>query len=912
MMCGRLLRKCITFFLLFSFFIGNSQTTLAPGDIVIIGLSGDNKSFRFVPLVNLAANTQILFTDSGWITATSSFRPNEGAVRYTAPAGGVVAGTNIEYAGLGGEWTDAGDPNVGTNDLLLNTSGDQVFAFQGTTAAPNFIFAVQSNSLNWQAAATNSNNSALPTGLVDGLTAVSFGSGTGDGDEFDNIWYNGVNTNDCPADILASVGNESNWTGNNTSYAPVSFSFTLPSSCSGGGGGMPTTELISTIQGSGPSATNVGSLVTVEAVVIGDYQAADEMRGFFIQEEDADHDADTLTSEGIYVFCDACPVNVAEGDLVEVTGVVTEFANLTEISVVAAGGNVTIVSSNKLGLVTPATLSLPAATSTSASTTYESVESMLVEFTNTLTVTEHFQLARYGQLVLSAGGKQIQYTQTNQPSAAGYTAHQTNINLNRIILDDYNDDQNIDPVLHPVPGGFSNTNIVRGGSTVTSLKGIMDWSWAGFSGTDAWRIRPVKHDPVSFIDSNPRVSPGPAVGGDVKVVSFNVLNYFNGNGSGGGFPTSRGAHSQAELDRQTDKIVSALTSIDADIIALVELENDYSDGANSAIASLVTALNASPGSTVYDYVNPGSNIGTDEIVNGFIYKSNVIGLSGPLSILDTPGFLDPNGTGSSRNRPAIAQTFEVILSSNPSFGEKITVAANHLKSKGSSCGAGDDDTTTGQGNCNGTRALAATELVNWLATDPTASGDTDFMIVGDLNAYAMEDPIDNIVNMGYTDLATMFNPMSTSFVFSGEWGTLDYALVNADLLAQVTDMTVWNINADEVSLLDYNDTVQDNGEQAFEAKPPTNPLYASDEWRSSDHDPIVVGLSLGNSLCPSTLNIPGAVPSGLYEAGISIVSDGQVIGSTSVDYSSGSIICLDPGFEVDTSGEFHAFIQGCN
>jgi len=911
MMCGRLLKLSLTSIFILSFLISNSQTTLAPGDIVIIGMSGEvnNRSFRFVPLVNLAANTQITFTDSGWIS--TSFLANEGAVRYTAPAGGVVAGTNIEYAGLGGVWANANDPNVGTSGFVLSGSGDQVLAFQGTTAAPNFIYAIQSNSLIWQNTATNSNTSALPPGLVDGLHAVSFGSGTGNFDEFDNIWYNGIVTNDCVNNILTYVGAEANWIGNNTSYTPVTNPFVISSTC--GDGGMPTAEFISTIQGSGPSAPNPGSLVTVEAVVIGDYQAADEMGGFFIQEEDTDQDGDDLTSEGIYVFCDTCPINVVEGDLVEVTGVVSEFANLTEISVVGANGNITIVSSNNLGLVTPATLSLPAPASTSASTTYESVESMLIEFTNTLTVTEHFQLGRYGQLVLSTGGKQIQYTQTNQPSTAGYAAHQTNINLNRIILDDYNDDQNIDPVTHPVPGGFSNTNTVRGGNTVNALKGVMDWSWSGFSGTDAWRIRPVKHDPVSFVDSNPRVSPHSPVGGDLKVVSFNVLNYFNGNGNGGGFPTARGADSQAELLRQTDKIVSALTSIDADIVALVELENDYSDGPNSAIASLVNALNASPGSAVYDYVDPSANVGTDEIVNGFIYKTNTVDLAGSPVILSAASFTDPNNTGSSRNRPALAQTFEVVQSSSPSFGEKITIAANHLKSKGSPCGAGDDDTTTGQGNCNTTRALAATALVNWLASDPTNSGDADYMIVGDLNAYAMEDPIDNIVNAGYTDLATLFDPAGTSFVFSGEWGSLDYALVNGDLLSQVTGMTHWNINADEVSLLDYNDTVLDTlGERAFEAKPPTNPLYTPDEYRSSDHDPIIVGLSLGNTSCTNILSIPGVIPTNLYEAKIFIISDGQVPGTNFVDYSAGNSIFLEPGFEVATSGEFHAFILGCN
>ena len=87
----------------------------------------------------------------------------------------------------------------------------------------------------------------------------------------------------------------------------------------------------------------------------------------------------------------------------------------------------------------------------------------------------------------------------------------------------------------------------------------------------------------------------------------------------------------------------------------------------------------------------------------------------------------------------LAQAFVEI--GNTDF-EPVTVAVNHLKSKGSPCDdIGDPDTGDGQGNCNLTRLAAAQAQVNWLAGDPTGSGSDDYLIIGDLNSYAMEDPI---------------------------------------------------------------------------------------------------------------------------------------------------------------------------
>ncbi len=612
------------------------------------------------------------------------------------------------------------------------------------------------------------------------------------------------------------------------------------------------------VQGSGSSVTNSGIIVTVEGVVIGDYQGSDELDGFFIQEETTDEDSNPATSEGIFVYCgnDCGSFPVSEGQIVEVTGLQEEFQDMSQLDVTGAGTSVTVTNAgNNLGLVTAASVDLPAPAGTDQEATFESVEGMLVTFVDKLTVTEFFQMGRFGQIVLSEGGKLRQFTDQNVPDATGYAAYLEDIAKRRIILDDTSNIENGSAnVYHPQPGGFAVDNFIRGGYTVDSLTGVMHWSWAGDSGTDAWRIRPQITDHVSFNADNPRQATPTDVGGDIKVATLNVLNYFTtiDEGSNTCGPNNlgcRGAHSQAELVRQTQKLTSALLAIDADIFAVVEIENNET----ASLQAIVDALNSATGGTNYAYVNTGF-IGGDAIKVGYIYKPALVGTSGNAAVLDTPAFVEPNTPGDPKNRPALAQTFEVVDSNNNSFGEKFTAVVNHLKSKGSSCGAGDDDITMGQGNCNDTRTKAAQALMDWLATDPTSSGDPDFMILGDLNAYAMEDPIkavevgaDDTANTSddFVNLIKQFNGSNAySFVFDGQWGYLDHALANASLTAQVTGLTEWHINSDEVNLLDYNDKVLDAAEESFEAKPGTNTLFAPDLYRVSDHDPVIIGLSL--------------------------------------------------------------------
>ncbi len=623
----------------------------------------------------------------------------------------------------------------------------------------------------------------------------------------------------------------------------------------------PVETKIHLVQGSGSAVTNPGGSVTVEGVVVGDYQGSNELRGFFLQEETTDEDGDPNTSEGIFVYCGSCTDAVSEGQIVQVTGRQGESGGMSQIDISLFGGSLVVTNAgDNSGLVSPASVDMPAAMSTEDEATFENVEGMLVQFTDELTVTEYFQMGRFGQIVLSEGGKLRQFTNDNMPDAAGFTAAQDETARRRIILDDLNNtENNTDPVYHPQPNGFAVDNFIRGGYTISNLTGIMDYASPG-SGDATWRIRPQIGNPVSFNAGNPRTAAPESVGGSLKVASFNVLNYFTtidegGNNCGPNGDGCRGANSAAELVRQRDKIVAALEIIDADVVGLIELENNpaagpANDGTDPVLEDLVNALNAKVGAGTYDFIDAGV-IGTDVIKVAFIYKPATVSPTGAAAILDAS--VDPR-FDSDFNRPALAQTFTEISS-----GEQFTPIVNHFKSKGSGCGAGDDDTTTGQGNCNGKRTEAAEALVDWLATDPTGSGSDNFLIIGDLNAYALEDPIKAILEGAddtqstaddYTDLVNQFvGDDAYSFVFSGQFGYLDHALATGDLLDKVTGATIWHINSDEVNLLDYNDPIQDGSEEFFEAKPVINELYDDSPYRSSDHDPVIVGLQLAPLPC---------------------------------------------------------------
>ena len=295
---------------------------------------------------------------------------------------------------------------------------------------------------------------------------------------------------------------------------------------------------ISAIQGSG-SAAAAGTF-TVEAIVVGDYQTqgSGRLRGFFIQEEDADADADLATSEGLFVFCTTCPVAVTVGDKVRVTGASSEFFDMSQLTASTAG-SVSVISTGNT-LPTPATVQLPVpgvpsgnlALATDVINAYfEAFEGMLVRFPDTLSVSEYFELARFGQVILSEGGRPHTFTAVNTPTAAGLIDHDIDLARRTVILDDTDNRENRPSdapntaYYHPVPG-LSTSHYFRGGDTITNLTGVLHWSFAGGSSVNAWRIRPVTETyEYAFTPVNGRTAV-PEVAGSLNVASFNVLNYF--------------------------------------------------------------------------------------------------------------------------------------------------------------------------------------------------------------------------------------------------------------------------------------------------------------------------------------------------------------------------------------------------
>jgi len=593
----------------------------------------------------------------------------------------------------------------------------------------------------------------------------------------------------------------------------------------------PQSHVISQVQGSGLTSPRVDTVVTVEAVVTA---VRPGLTGFFIQEEVADQDTSAATSEGVFVRTSALPADLAAGDVVQVTGGVREFTSTTGAgsSQTQISDRVTVLRCGVADIPPAAVLQFPV----TEFTDFESFEGMRVTMPQALVISEYFNYGRFNEVVVGMppNGRSRFDTPTAvvEPGPAAVAAL-ADYAKRRITVDDARSTQNPTPPIFPgtVDTPFTLENTFRGGDTLTGITGVVEHTFG------LYRVHPTSD--ASYTAKNPRPAAPPAVGGDFKVASFNVLNYFltldNGRDdicSPGRDQECRGADSDAfstdELPRQRAKIVDAIKRLDADVVGLMEMEN--TPGVEPA-ADLVDGLNDATAPGTYAYIDTGV-IGTDAIRLGFLYKPGSVTPVGDFEVLDSsddPRFDD------TRSRPALAQTFARVGN-----GERLTVAVNHLKSKGSAC-AGDPDTGDGSGNCNVTRTLAAQALADWLATDPTGSGDPDRLIIGDLNSYDHEDPIDALVSAGYTDLVKKYGgEFAYGYVFDGQVGYLDHGLANDSLTRQVTGAAEWHINADEPSILDYDTSFKNDPEDA---------LYESNAYRSSDHDAVLIGIELGVRQC---------------------------------------------------------------
>lgn len=624
-------------------------------------------------------------------------------------------------------------------------------------------------------------------------------------------------------------------------------------------GDEPPVTRISAIQGSGDQSPLVGQKVTVSAVVTAHMPG---LSGFFVQEEAADSDGDAATSEGVFVYYGNAKPGVDEstvGKRVQISASVSEFRNQTQLSAITD-----FVVRGAAVLPEPVRIALPV----SDMGQWERLEGMRVEVVSAtaggkLVVSDNRTLGRYGNVTLSADTPLAQYTEVNAPSVAGYAAYVQTLQRSQIILDDRSGVQNPESV--PGRGGLplSASNTLRAGDGVDRVIGVLDQFFDAAASEPyltSYRVQPTQTPQFTGAARPSAAELQQAVGAaTLKIASANVLNFFNLTGATSGssqvmFNTPlgnqqgiRGANSIAELDRQRAKIVANLLGLGADVYGLMEVQNN-GFGPGSAIQDLADALNASadkPAGAVYAVVKapfsdasgtvPGA--GTDAITVAILYRSDRVTPVGGAAVPNVSTYDAFNGSIGGARVP-IAQTFAVGGST-----EQFTLVVNHFKSKGSVLGgAGNADALDGQGANNAARVKTAQQLSNWLATRPTGATSPHVVLVGDFNAYAKEDPITTLEAGGYVKVS-----QGLSYAFDGMWGSLDHVLVSTSLQPSVGRAVKWAINAEEPEVLDYNVEFKSLDQQAS--------FYAPTAYRSSDHNPILLGLNFGGQ-APSFSGVP--------------------------------------------------------
>ena len=620
------------------------------------------------------------------------------------------------------------------------------------------------------------------------------------------------------------------------------------------------------IQGSGAASPYANTVQTTEGVV-----TAKVSTGFFIQ--DAQGDGNPATSDAVYVYTGSTAPTVAINDVVRVTATVQEYtptgavASLTELV-----NPTSIVKTGTAAPITPTNITLPVAD-------FGPYQGMLVRFAQPLTASQVEFVGDRGEISLSSGRLEVTTNRykVNTPEELALRAANAK---NLIILDD---GIFVTPTTIPYIGA---DQTIRAGDTTSDLTGVIDMGAVGGTPTKSlYKLQPTL--PVTFSRDNPRPTAPSFAAGNVKVASANVLNFFttftNGAsvfstatnqgctlGSSTSKSNCRGADNLNEFNRQRDKIVNSLKLIDADVVGLMEIQNN----GETAVSYLVDQLNLAYGATTYAVVPKPSFTGTDAIRVAMIYKPAKLNLSGA-AITDP----DPSGVN---NRPPMAQTFVL-----PSNGGKFSLIVNHLKSKGSCPSSGETD--QGEGCWTPTRVAQAGRLVNnFIPQVQAASGNQAVLLIGDFNSYGMEAPINLMTDAGIVNqLERYVRPqgMPYSYVFGHAAGYLDHALATPAMSAQVSGASEFHNNADEPSVIDYN----------TDGKP--QDLYVNNAYRASDHDPVTI-----------TLNLAGTATSTDVSASFNIARSAFILSRATGQY--GATLSLTNKATAAVTGPFQIEIAG--
>jgi predicted extracellular nuclease len=645
---------------------------------------------------------------------------------------------------------------------------------------------------------------------------------------------------------------------------------------------------ISEIQGNGSASAFDGQVAIVEGVVTGV-----RSDGYFLQEETSDEDGITATSEGVFIFTNEDLPNV--DDIVRVAGTVVEYFDLTEITSVTDQ----LICEGSASVTTVA-ITLPLTDAENL----EHYEGMMVSVID-LIVFDTNDLWQRGELGLSHELKK-QPTDVYAPLSPEYVQLISDNLLNIIYVEDNSGDSN--PDLLSFYPNFSYANPIRLGDFV-SATGPLNYSFSKY------RINPI--DGINIVSE--RETAPDLDEGDVKIATFNVLNYFNGESDGEGavtfdYSANRGAENLEEFELQEARIVAAIVAMDADVIGLMEIEND-GFAEDSAIQSLVAAVNLLQSEeNQYGFVATAdeSLVGTDAIAVGVIYRASVVIPSGEAVKIDMPTQLESDNEGYVRMRVSLLQSF-----THTDSGEDFAVVVNHFKSKGSGCyedSIGTSDLDTIQGRCNAFRVSAAVTLGNALEADDLPER---VMILGDLNAYSAEDPlavltdytpeergytittavrtemdegasVDVTDTFGYINVAEEFDADGFSYWYGGFFGTrkvgsLDHVLVSPAFMDNIVDATHWNINSVEVYQLQYDQALSDftveDGYEFTEVGP----------YRSSDHDPFIVSINFDAAALAGDWDGDGDVDMSDIQGLFSAISLGESI-DTAFDFNNDGLI----------------------
>ena len=289
--------------------------------------------------------------------------------------------------------------------------------------------------------------------------------------------------------------------------------------------------------------------------------------------------------------------------------------------------------------------------------------------------------------------------------------------------------------------------------------------------------------------------------------------------------TGYGPDTYSDHQKQREKVSKALAKINADIFGLVEIEQGQ-----SALREIVTDLKKNTGRN-YSYIDDGGKVNGSFTKAGYVYCADVVQPIRDMKSNDTEVM----------NRKKV-QAFQELAT-----GEVFILSVNHFKAK-SGNGTGDNkDKGDGQGQFNGDRVREANSLLNNYDSYCSYYGDNDILIMGDLNAYAKEDPITTLTNRGMIDLHRTFHAdTSYSYTYKGVLGYLDHALCNNSLYPQVTGMVAYHINSPEKDSYTYDGSTNDGT-----------------MFRCSDHDPILVGLRLGSNVLDNNDDVTTST-SGVY------------------------------------------------